>query len=87
MVNAYRFRLNALCKAKARDDVTPSEERQLEKDIRYYSEQITFLYAKLLVHEKPKLASVEVKGDPQSRSTMKSYGSDHDPFGLKPATR
>jgi hypothetical protein len=66
MVNAYRFRLNALCKAKARDDVTPSEERQLEKDIRYYSEQITFLYAKLLVHEKPKLASVEVKGDPQS---------------------
>jgi len=54
MVNAYRFRLNALCKAKARDDVTASEERQLEKDIRYYSEQITFLYAKLLVHEKPK---------------------------------
>ena len=34
MVNAYRFRPDALCKAKARDDVTPSEERQLEKDIR-----------------------------------------------------
>jgi hypothetical protein len=65
MVNAYRFELNALCKAQARDNVTPIEERQLERDIRYYSEQITFLYAKLLVHEKPKLASVEFKGDQQ----------------------
>jgi hypothetical protein len=65
MVNAYRFKLNALCKAQARDNVTPIEERQLERDIRYYSEQITFLYAKLLVHEKPKLASVEFKGDQQ----------------------
>jgi hypothetical protein len=66
MVNAYRFRLNALFKDQTRADVPPVEERQLEKDIRYYSEQITSLYAKLLVHEKPKLASVEMKGDPQS---------------------
>jgi hypothetical protein len=34
MVNAYRFKLNALCKAQARDNVTPIEERQLERDIR-----------------------------------------------------
>jgi hypothetical protein len=65
MVNAYRFRLNALFKDQTRADVPPVEERQLEKDIRYYSEQITSLYGKLLVHEKPKLASVEVKGDQQ----------------------
>ena len=65
MVNAYRSKLNALFKDKARDDVTPVEERQLELDIRYYSEQITHLYSKLLVHEKPKLQAIEVKGDPQ----------------------
>jgi hypothetical protein len=45
--------------------VTQNDERQLEKDIRYYCERITFLYAKLLVHEKPKLSSVEFKGDQQ----------------------
>jgi hypothetical protein len=38
----HRFSLNAL--SKTRDDVTPLEQRQLERDIRYYSEQITFLY-------------------------------------------
>jgi hypothetical protein len=65
MVNACRFRLNALFKDQTRADVPPVEERQLEKDIRYYSEQITSLYAKPLVHEKPKRASVEVKGDQQ----------------------
>ena len=64
MVNACRFRLNAF-KDQARADVPFVEERQLEKDIRYYSEQITTLYGKLLVHEKPKLASVEFKGDQQ----------------------
>jgi hypothetical protein len=66
MVNCYRFRVNALCKAKTRADVTPIEERQLEKDIRYYCERITFIYGKLLVHEKPKLASIEFKGDQQN---------------------
>jgi hypothetical protein len=66
MVNAYRFKLNALYKDQKRDDVTPVEERQLEMDIRYYSEQITHLYSKLLVHEKPKLQAIEVKGDPTS---------------------
>ena len=66
MVNAHRFRLNALCKARTRAEVTSIEERQLEKDIRYYCERITFIYGKLLVHEKPKLASVEFKGDQQN---------------------
>jgi hypothetical protein len=46
--------------------VTAIEERQLEKDIRYYCERITFMYGKLLVHEKPKLASIEFKGDQQN---------------------
>ena len=46
--------------------MTAIEERQLEKDIRYYCERITFIYGKLLVHEKPKLASVEFKGDQQN---------------------
>jgi hypothetical protein len=49
-----------------RADTTPSEWRKLEKHIRYYSEQITVLYSKLLVYEKPKLASVEVKDDQQN---------------------
>jgi hypothetical protein len=51
-------------------DQETSKWRELEKDIRYYSKQITSLYSKLLVHEKPKLASVEVNGD--QRSTTKS---------------
>jgi hypothetical protein len=37
---------------------------KLERDERYYSEQITGLYSKLLLHEKPKLQSIEVTGDP-----------------------
>jgi hypothetical protein len=39
---------NPLYKDKTRDDVTPIEERQLEKDIRYYNEQITSLYGVVL---------------------------------------
>src|SRR5215475_14395964 len=65
MVNFYRYRLNILDQ-EMRAETTPSKSRELEKDIRYYSEQITFIYGKLLIHEKPRLASVEVKGDPQN---------------------
>jgi hypothetical protein len=64
MVNRYRYRLDILDQ-EMRADTTPKKRRELEKDIRYYGEQITFLYGKLLIHEKPKLQSVEVKGDPQ----------------------
>jgi hypothetical protein len=63
MVNYYRYRLNILDQ-EMRAETTPSKSR--EKDIRYYSEQITSIYGKLLIHEKPRLASVEVKGDPQN---------------------
>ena len=62
MVNRYRYRLDILDQ-EMRADTTPKKRRELEKDIRYYGEQITFLYGKLLIHEKPKLQSVEVKGD------------------------
>jgi hypothetical protein len=65
MVNFYRYRLNILDQ-EMRAETTPSKLRELEKDIRYYSEQITSIYGKLLIHEKPRLASVEVKRDPQN---------------------
>jgi hypothetical protein len=64
MVNRYRYRLDILDQ-EMRADTTPKKRRELEKDIRYYGEQITFLYGKLLIHEKPKLASIEAKGAPQ----------------------
>jgi len=64
MVNRYRYRLNSLDQ-EMRADMTTSKWYELEKHARYYPEQITSLYGKLLVHEKPKLASVEFKGDQQ----------------------
>ena len=42
-----------------------ARRHELEKTERYLSEQIVSIYAKLLGHEKPKLASVEFKGDPK----------------------
>jgi hypothetical protein len=65
MVNFYRYRLNILDQ-EMRTETTPSKSCELEKDSRYYSEQITSIYGKLLIHEKPRLSSVEVKGDPQN---------------------
>ena len=43
MVNFYRYRLNILDQ-EMRAETTPSKSRELEKDIRYYSEQITSIY-------------------------------------------
>jgi hypothetical protein len=65
IVNFYRYRLKILDQ-EMRAKTTPSKSRELEKDIRYYSEQITSIYGKLLIHEKPRQSSVEVEGDPQN---------------------
>ena len=66
MVNRYRYRLHyieaALAKMLSLDD---PGRAILEKKERYYSEQIIALYSKLLPHEKPKLQSIEVRGDQQ----------------------
>jgi hypothetical protein len=66
MVNRYRYRLHyieaALAKILSPDD---PGRAILEKEERYYSEQIIALYSKLLPHEKPKLQSIEVRGDQQ----------------------
>jgi hypothetical protein len=40
-------------------DLIREELRRLELDERYYSKQITHLYGKLLLHEKPKLQSID----------------------------
>jgi hypothetical protein len=70
MVNLYRRRLDQIVTRishhERRGALDAGELAKMERDERYYSAQITSLCGKLLVHEKPKLASVELKGDPQS---------------------
>ena len=69
MVNLYRRRLDQIVTRishhERRGALDAGELAKMERDERYYSAQITSLYGKLLVHEKPKLASVEFKGDQQ----------------------
>jgi hypothetical protein len=70
MVNLYRRRLDQIVTRishhERRGAFDAGELAKLERDERYYSEQITHLYSKLLVHEKPKVQAIEVKGDPAS---------------------
>ena len=65
MVNRHRHRLATVQGMLDAKTLPPSRRHELEKTERYLSEQIVSIYAKLLGHEKPKLASVEFKGDPK----------------------
>jgi hypothetical protein len=65
MVNRHRHRLATVQGMLDAKTLLPSRRHELEKTERYLSEQIVSIYAKLLGHEKPKLASVEFKGDPK----------------------
>jgi len=67
MLNRYRRRLASLDGQLDRSWVLPRESQALERlraDERYYSEQVIAMYGKLLLHEKPKLQSIQVTGDP-----------------------
>jgi hypothetical protein len=79
MLNRYRRRLEGVELgyekwARAVEEAKPGPNREaarywakrLEEEGRYLSEQIISLYGKLIVHEKPRLQSIEVKGDPSS---------------------
>jgi hypothetical protein len=50
--------------------VTHSRRQELERNERYLTEQIVSIYVKLLPHEKPRLNSIDLKGDPQNPLQM-----------------
>jgi hypothetical protein len=71
MANNYRHRLQGIQnQLKINETLSLSKRRDLEKAERYYFEQIVGIYVKLLFHEKPKLQSIEVKGDPRNPLQM-----------------
>jgi hypothetical protein len=65
VVTNYRHRVAQIQGMMARPRIAPDTLRLLQAQERYLCEQIIHMYAKLLPHEKPKLNSVDLKGDPQ----------------------
>jgi hypothetical protein len=77
MLNHYRYRLSRIqafmeeLRRRYVSGKVPEEKRRIdlgvlekaERDERYCTEQIIFLYSKLLPHEKAKLQSITVSGD------------------------
>jgi hypothetical protein len=67
IVNHYRHRLFGIQSSLAKHgQLTHRRQQELERDERYLTEQIVGIYVKLLPHEKPKLNSIDLKGDPQN---------------------
>jgi hypothetical protein len=50
--------------------MTPAQRREMEKNERYYAEEIKDMYGRVLGCEKPKLQSIEVRGDPRNPLNM-----------------
>jgi hypothetical protein len=66
IVTNYRHRVAQIQGMMARPRIAPDTLRLLQAQERYLCEQIIHMYAKLLPHEKPKLSSIDLKGDPQN---------------------
>lgn len=77
MVNSYRHRVKSIQAILSIDEAKPEKERmppskrrELEKNERYYSEEIKDIYGRVLGCEKPKLQSIMLQGDPSNPMQM-----------------
>jgi hypothetical protein len=69
-VKYYRQKIAGIERALRDDKLSPMTRRELKADARYYAEQVTMIYGKVIGLEKAKLQSITLKGDPDNPLQM-----------------
>jgi hypothetical protein len=65
-VNHYRAKIAGYQSELRTGNLKPSKRQELQRDERYYAEQVVAIYGRLLGHEKPKLQAITLMGDPKN---------------------